>query len=168
MSEIKTPVATLEFNVIAVDGRIICMCPTEEDATQLAAALNEKGEIQAELNDNRRVVGEHYDALWGLIYPNKTNWGYPGQINGHIKATLEEKDTANAALKAENERLKGDLRKIGRRSWEHKKALEFYADPENYNEEHIPGSNFGDGFEYDDGQVARAALAGKDGQNETD
>ncbi len=56
---------------------------------------------RAMLNELRRTydIEECYhkllDDLWQLLYPDKTDWEYPGEVLNHIRAELEILGTKN-------------------------------------------------------------------------
>ncbi len=41
-------------------------------------------------DDDRRTKGDLLDNLWGILYPGKTDWEYPGMVYRHVEALIGE------------------------------------------------------------------------------
>lgn len=65
------------------------------------AKTNHEAEIidlKAELEDDRQVVNEAMNDIWGIVYPGKDDWDYFGMVFRHINALVGELRAKNAAM----------------------------------------------------------------------
>lgn len=65
------------------------------------AKVNHEAEIvdfKAELDDDRQVVNEAMNDIWGIVYPGKDDWDYFGMVFRHVNALVGELRSKNAAM----------------------------------------------------------------------
>lgn len=76
----------LYYNESCLDGWF-----SSKDLRKVADAMDKLAKQptpEDELNLNLEYVSEQFDdilnRIWGILYPNKTDWDYPGQVYNHI------------------------------------------------------------------------------------
>lgn len=59
----------------------------------------ENEQLRAQLKDTGDQFDDILNHIWGIVYPGKTDWDYPGQVYNHVRVEIEHLQAENARLK---------------------------------------------------------------------
>jgi chromosome segregation ATPase len=52
--------------------------------------LKKNSELNHELEDTRKRFDQILNDCWGILYPGRTDWEYPGQLYNHLRSEIEK------------------------------------------------------------------------------
>ena len=74
--------------------------------------LSETIERLQKLKDCTEAEMDTLDKLWQLVYPDKTDWEYPGQVYRHVRLRMEEIEAERGHYKEKRNAVLADLKLV--------------------------------------------------------